>query len=355
MTTFNAEEQAVGVIDLACSGRFDEIRQQFAPILRRLVSTRSLRDAWEAEVARHGALRTVSEPVVEAARAGVVSARVGLGFERGQITLVISMRHGRLLGIRTIEGDAAVPSHWQPPAYGDSEAFVEQEHTIGAGSEAVPATLTLPRGDGPWPAVVLLAGSGPQDRDETIGPNKPFKDLAWGLADHGVAVVRFDKITFVNPEHLRAADDVTIAEEYMPQALAAIRLLLDHPQVAADRVAVIGHSLGGTVAPRVAAREPNVAGMVLLAAGAQPLHWAIVRQLRHLAALSPGVGSTEMIRVATEQAQLIDSPELTIRTPLSELPFGVPASYWLDLRAYDPVATAATLDIPILILQGARD
>jgi hypothetical protein len=59
----------------------------------------------------------------------------------------------------------------------------------------VPATLTLPHGNGPWPAVVLLAGSGPQDRDETVGPNKPLKDLAWGLASRGIAVVRFDKIT----------------------------------------------------------------------------------------------------------------------------------------------------------------
>jgi pimeloyl-ACP methyl ester carboxylesterase len=220
----------------------------------------------------------------------------------------------------------------------------------------VPATLTIPRGHGPWPAVVLLAGSGPQDRDETLGPNKPLKDLAWGLATRGVAVVRFDKITLASPEHLQATpESVTVTEEYAPQVLAAIGLLAEQPAVGAGRVVLIGHSLGGTVAPRIAATEPNVTGLVLLAAGAQPLHWAIVRQLRYLAALSPAAASAQTVERATEQAGLIDSPQLALRTPSSELPFGVPASYWLDLRAYDAVATAATLSIPILIVQGARD
>jgi hypothetical protein len=67
--------------------------------------------------------------------------------------------------------------------------------TVGSGRLAVPGTLSLPRQPGPRPAVVLLGGSGPADRDETIGRNKPLKDLAWGVASHGVAGLRFDKVT----------------------------------------------------------------------------------------------------------------------------------------------------------------
>lgn len=350
------EQRALAVVSLAREGRFEEIRQQFAPMLRRLVSERALREAWGAEVTRYGALRRVGEPVVQAAHAGVVVARVALGFERGLTTLAISMRRGRLVGIRTIEGDATgATSDWEPAAYADPAAFVEQEHTIGTGGDAVPATLTLPRDDRPWAAAVLLPGSGPQDRDGTIGPNKPLKDLAWGLAGRGIAVVRFDKITYANPGHLQASPNgVTITDEYMPQARGAVRLLLDRPELAAERVVLIGHSLGGTVAPRIAATEPNVTGLVLLAAGAQRLHWAIVRQLRYLNALSSGA-SSQTVDVAVEQARLIDSPDLSLNTPSSELPFGVPASYWLDLRGYDPVGTAAALEIPILIVQGGRD
>jgi alpha-beta hydrolase superfamily lysophospholipase len=115
--------------------------------------------------------------------------------------------------------------------------------------------------------------------------------------------------------------------------------------------------LGGTVAPRVARAEPSVAGLVILAGGAQPLHWAAVRQVRYLAALDPNMAaaSQPVIDAMTEQATRVDSPDLSPSTPADELPFGVPAPYWLDLRDYEPVAAAAALDLPMLILQGGRD
>src|SRR6185369_4322477 len=92
------------------------------------------------------------------------------------------------------------PAAYQPPAYVVPSMFREQELTVGAGTEwALPATLTLPTGTGPFPAVVLVHGSGPNDRDETIGPNKPFQDLAQGLASQGIAVLRYEKRTKQHP------------------------------------------------------------------------------------------------------------------------------------------------------------
>jgi fermentation-respiration switch protein FrsA (DUF1100 family) len=109
------------------------------------------------------------------------------------------------------------------------------------------------------------------------------------------------------------------------------------------------------MAPRVALAEPTVAGLVLVAGGTQPLHWAAVRQLRYLASLGPGYGSQATIDAATKQAEAVDSPDLSPDTPDAELPLGVPAAYWLSLRGYDPAATAATVDRPILVVQGGRD
>ena len=114
---------------------------------------------------------------------------------------------------------------------------------------------------------------------------------------------------------------------------------------------------GGTVAPRVAQADPSVAGMILMAGGAQPLHWVIVRQTRYLASLNPAsaAGSEPVIDALTEKAEMVDSPELSPSTPVTDLPLGAPASYWLDIRGYDPPALAATLAKPMLILQGGRD
>ena len=88
-----------------------------------------------------------------------------------------------------------------------------------------------------------------------IGRNKPFKDLAWGLASRGVAVLRFDKVTYAHPAEVERDPGFTLADEYLPHALAAIGLLRQHPAVDAARVFVPGHSLGGTVAP--ASRRPS--------------------------------------------------------------------------------------------------
>ncbi|MGH7877037.1 MAG: alpha/beta fold hydrolase, partial [Candidatus Dormibacteraceae bacterium] len=130
-----------------------------------------------------------------------------------------------------------------------------------------------------------------------------------------------------------------------------------HPHVRPEQVFLGGHSLGGTAAPRIATHEPSVAGLVILAGGTQPLQWAIVRQLRYLASLDPATAVTSQpaIDAISAQARLVDSPDLSISTPTSELPFGIPAPYWLDLRAYNPVDVAAKLDMPMLIAQGGRD
>ena len=155
----------------------------------------------------------------------------------------------------------------------------------------------------------------------------------------------------------RTTRDITLDSEYLPQAIAAIRLLQNNPAIDAERIFLLGHSLGGTVAPRIAAAEPSVAGLIILAGSAQPLHWAIVRQAQHLASLNAAnqTGAQPAIAALTAKAERVDSPNLAPDTPTQELPLGAPASYWLDLRDYNPAALVASLGKPILILQGGRD
>ncbi|MER5644020.1 alpha/beta hydrolase [Streptosporangium sp. NPDC002524] len=353
---------ATEVVEMARNGRFADVEKLFAPPLRAVASAETLRIGWESQHSRIGAISEVGTPVGEPApeewvaasgKAGLVKVSVPVTYERGGLTVVMSVDETGLLQGLTLA--PAITGQWTPPPYARRERFDEHEVTVGSGALAVPGTLSLPRGRGPWPGVVLLGGGGPFDRDGTTGPNKPLKDLAWGLAGRGVAVLRFDKVTRAHAGRVAATPGFTMGEEYVPHAVAAVHLLQRHPDVDAGRVHVAGHSMGGKAAPRVAVAEPSVAGLVLLAGDAQPMHHAAVRVVRHLAAADPGPAAQAAVEAITRQAALVDSPHLSAATPAANLPFGYSGAYWLDLRGYDPVATAAALDKPMLILQGGRD
>ncbi|MFF2550793.1 serine aminopeptidase domain-containing protein [Nocardia sp. NPDC058058] len=341
---------ATTVAELARAEHFTAIEELFAPRLRAVVSGGTVRVGWNTEIARIGAVERIGEPETESIDAELVRVSVPVDCERGGLTLIVSVDGaGQLHGIRLAPPAGA----WTPPDYARPKRFVEQDITVGDGSTAVPGTLTLPRGKGPFPGAVLLA-SGPTNRDQTVGPNKPFKDLAWGLAGRGIAVLRFDKVNHVHGA-FAGEPDFTMVREYLPTTIAAVHALQRHSRVNADRVFVIGHSGGGKAAPRVAAAEPSIAGVVVMAGDTVPLPRAAVRVANYLAGLDPGPHTAATVESITRQAAAVESPRLSSATATSELLFGWPASYWLDLRAYDPVETAAALGKPILVVQGRRD
>jgi dienelactone hydrolase len=359
MTLGSPSDRVIGVIGMAQAGAFARIRDLFAPQLQPMVSAETLRSAWHSAANRIGAVTSIGPPVTESGPQGMTVVKVPLVCEEGAMALVPSLNPaGELAGLQLAPPEAAAPTApWQPPEYADRQAFGEEDVTVGSGPLAVPGSLSIPKTQRPCPGVVLLSGSGANDRDETIGRNKPLKDLAWGLASRGIGVLRFDKVTFAHPAQVKADETFTVVDEYLHHAIAAVSVLRAHPAVDQNRVFFAGHSLGGTIAPRLAAAEPNIAGLVLLAAGTEPLHWAAVRQVRYLASLDPEttVAATSVIDTMTEQARRVDAPELSSSTQPRDLPFGVPAPYWLDLRTYRPAETAALLHQPMLILQGGRD
>ncbi|MBS2533734.1 hypothetical protein KGQ20_13225 [Catenulispora sp. NF23] len=336
-------------VGFAEQGQWQRIEELFAPNMRAVVSADAVRDGWAAEAAPLGPVAGFGAPRTESAPGGLTRVSVPVSFAKGDLVIVIATAEDGLLhGLRL-----GVPGEWTVPPYVAPKRFTEREVVVGEGPLAVPGTLTMPRGDGPFPAAILLSGGGPFDRDGAAGPLKPLKDLAWGLGSRGVASLRFDKVTAVHAEVLAEMIEFTAADEYLPYALDAFRQLRENPAIVTDRIYVLGHSMGGKMAPRVAAAEPGIAGLVLLAADATPMQRSAVRVARHLAGL--GLVPAEMAAVMERQAATVESPGLSRSTPIEDLPLGYSGAYWLDLRSYDPVATAKTLDLPMFIAQGGRD
>ncbi len=143
-------------------------------------------------------------------------------------------------------------------------------------------TLTMPQGDGPFPAVVLVSGSGPQDRDQMLFSHRPFWVLADAFTRAGIAVLRYDDRGFGKST---GSFTGTTTAGFAQDALAAVQLLKGRKEIAADKVGIVGHSEGGIVAPMVAASSKDVAFVVALAGTAVPGGEVINHQMALLQSL----------------------------------------------------------------------
>ena len=239
--------------------------------------------------------------------------------------------------------------------------LTEREFTV-PGPVPLPGTLTLPAGQGPFPALIIVHGSGAGDRDLTMGPQpplsliKPYRDLAWGLAQRGVAVLRYDKRTKVAPMWFMGKT-FTVWDESVQDALAALTLLRQQPEVQAARTYLIGHSLGGMLAPRIAKADGKLAGVILMAGATRAKTVdQVERQLAYIQSVSgadSGVVKAQRVQLEPLLARIRALTPADSTNP--QILLGAPARYYLDLDSYDPAAAMRELTTPLLVLQGLRD
>jgi fermentation-respiration switch protein FrsA (DUF1100 family) len=290
---------------------FEALAKRFSPEMSAALPAEKLPAAISPVLKSLGALRSGRPEPQVTSQQGYDVFLYPVEFEMTKMTVIISINSAGQVG-----GLLLRPPQPEPAKPG--------ELTVTSGNIKLPATLTIPEGKGPFPVVVLVHGSGPNDRDETVGANAPFKDLAVGLAKHGIASIRYVKRTRQYPQGAVA----TVQEEVIEDALNALALARSQSGIDPHRVFLLGHSMGAYLAPRIAMADPAITGIILLAGN--------VRQV---------------LELAREQLQYLNAPPETLQT----LQSAAPASYWEDLKSYNPAAIARQLEIPILILQGERD
>ena len=352
----NAQEEAKQFIQLLINGDFTDAVKNFDATMRGALPPAKLQDAWESLNIYVGSFKRQISVRTEKFQQYDI-AFVTCEFERATLDAKVVFD-----STRQISGLFFVPSQSTPklevPASPVKDTLREKEVLVGTGEWAVHGTVSLPKGPGHFPAIVLVHGSGPQDRDETIGPNKPFRDLADGLVSKGIAVLRYEKRTKEHANQFSSMkDSITVKEETIEDALLAASLLRKVERIDPKKVFVLGHSLGGMLIPRIGTLDSNVAGLIILAGASRPMEDIILEQMSYIFSLDGTISESEKTQLSKIKLQVARVKDRTLSTamPSIDLPLSIPAKYWLDLRGYNPPEVARNLKQPMLILQGERD
>jgi len=348
------------------AGEFDAAHEMFTPDLASAVTRPTLERYWLGLQAQHGAVRSVGS-VETTTRQGSEVALVPVECAQGSAGIEVAAAGGGRIG------GLWFPGEYSAPEYVDDAAFTERTLTLEPEGCSLPATLTVPAGarggsgtgtasgtatdtasgtaaDSTVPGVVLVHGSGPHDRDETIGPNKPLRDVAQGLATRGVAVLRYEKRTYACdvPRAEWAIDDIIVDD-----AVHALGVLRGQPEVDPERTVVAGHSVGAACAPRIAERDGQVAGAAVLAGNARPFTEVYPGQVRHIFEVQGGLSAREeqQLSAVTQLMSAVEDGSVADDRPIGPLP-GI---WWKTFYEYDQIATANRIDADLVFAHGGRD
>lgn len=235
----------------------------------------------------------------------------------------------------------------------NNEFYSETEIKIGKTEAKMQGILCLPKQVKNFPIVVLVHGSGIHDKDETIGLTKPFKVLAHELAKNNIACIRYDK----RAERPEGFDSLhSMQSMIVDDVLSAIELASQIEGVDTNRIVVIGHSLGGMLAPMIASQSRRVKAVILLAGNSRPLEDLILEQSIYLASRS-GLTKDEKVQLKKLKKQVKNVKNLDkLKNPYNtDFPLGISYQEWKEFKEYNQVEKAKFISQPMLILQGERD
>ena len=340
------KEQAVKLSDkdvLCLVNRdFETVAAGFNESIAKQVDAAALRQAWDSVAATAGDFISATGINYES-KDGIAVVTTTAEFENLGIIITLSYdNNGKIAGIWF--NFAPEDSKYQPV---DTDLFTEE--VVFIGEYELKGVVTTPDNTDDYPVVVLVQGSGASDFDETVGANKPFKELAHGLAEKGIASIRINKRLYQKPVLMH--DQLTIWDEYMDDIYAAI----DYAKAnVSENVYVIGHSQGGMSAPKIAL-DNDLKGIVMMAGSIRGLEDIVLDQNTATLETMDEYSDKEKKQILKATQDGVAAVK-ALTEESTEPVLGIPAQYWLSLRDLDGENILKNrLDIPVLVLQGTAD
>ncbi|HEY2493864.1 MAG TPA: alpha/beta fold hydrolase [Paenibacillus sp.] len=340
------------------TGQGSKATEYMSPALKAALPAQVLNTLWSNYEQLYG--KFVSQSA-KTENGNAVHHNVTYAIQTDKIPFSITLRLNTQGQIDDLYITPTYPSTYKKPDYDLPANYTEEEMTVGEGKFALPGTLTKPVGSGPFPVVILVHGSGPNNRDSSIGGAKPFRDLAVGLAAKGIAVLRYDKVTYEHPFKISSDPKLTLSRESVDDALNAVTMLKKLKDIDSTRIYVAGHSQGGFAMPLIveADKDKTIAGTILLAGPSSKFVDVFLEQLEELVSRLKELGQdTSLYDVQAAQvlslAKLMNDPQYSVDHLPDNFPMP-PAYWWFEQRDYKPSDLARTQSGPMLVLQGESD
>lgn len=342
-------DTASALVEDLVKGDYSKISEdyEFEATMKAAVESGQLEGAMKPAMEALGELKSTKTPWVGENTDQYTNIYVPCEFANQPCNMMISFTADGLIGgIFTKEYQEGKEEAKLPESVEEKELNLEI-----ADNRTLPGTFAVPKNLHKYPAVVFVHGSGPNGRDETVGLNKPFRDLAWGLAKQGIASFRYDKVTYVYGEEVAADKEFTVYDETVNDAVKAAALL--KKQEGVSKVYILGHSQGAMMMGAIAqGAEPD--GCIMMAGPTGNFAEMMERQYQFIESLNTDATDEEKAYYEKAYAE-IDKMKMLETLPEDTTVMGMSLPYLQSILGYDTVGEAQKINAPVLVLQGEED
>ncbi len=345
------------VFDWFQQEKFDSVYSLFDAEMKRKLDVSKIEGAWEQFIMMYGNVTSSDELRVEEVKSHFVTKR-SVKLEKGKITLSVNFDSlAQVAGLFISPGE--IP--YTPAEYVNAELFTELRIEYGGILVKNSGRLSIPKSKTPMPVVIIVPGSGGIDKDCSIGPNKIYKDLAWGLASKGIAAFRYDKKTHHYLNKLLEDDSLgkepfTVENEYLQDLEEIISAIAARKEINPNQTYILGHSQGGYLIPMLNKKFKNIAGYISMAGTLREIPSLAIEQIEYING-SQKLASKDSGAMADLKEKMQNSTRARIHSMTSNAQVMGPytVDYWKYLAAYHPEELALKINKPLYVLQGERD
>ncbi|MFZ4797472.1 MAG: alpha/beta fold hydrolase [Bacteroidia bacterium] len=351
-----AVQKATEIVDLFKTEQYQKAYTFCDEIMHRKATVDRLQSIWESLATVNGDLKEIGITRYYYSDTMHVTT-TKLKYKNGSVGFRLSFNlKWQICGLYIVDAEPM----YNIPTYANTFGFYEIKIPFGPVGFENEAILTVPIQEKKYPCIIIIGGSGPVDKDLIFGPNRIYKDFAWGLANKGIATLRYDKRTKayfgkIMEEHAKG-NYYTIEQEYLADLKELVKKVSKKNAIDPNRIYLMGHSQGAGLMPLFLKQNKKVAGAIMAAGNYTSLQDLMLYQFEYLKQIQAKTLADSMLfdklAVSANNAKIKNLP---VTYSNDSLPSMYPFSYWNYLNNLNTIELAQSNNKPVLVLQGERD